>query len=288
MMSNALRELMDLLALERRADTAFRGRSQDLGWGRIFGGQVLGQALSAATQTVPRDRLVHSLHAYFLRRGDLNVPIEYEVDRIRDGGSFTTRRVVAAQPGGAILTMAASFQIDEAGFQHQDDMPDAPPPESLPTERERMATFVALLPDYVRNLFDAERPFEVRSADPVEDLFHPAPRAPRRLTWIRAVEPLPDDPALHRCLLAYISDYFFMTTALAPHGLTWLMPSLQVASLDHAMWFHRPLRVDEWLLHAIDSPSANGARGFARGRMFTRDGRLVASTAQEGLMRRRD
>jgi acyl-CoA thioesterase-2 len=147
---------------------------------------------------------------------------------------------------------------------------------------------VALLPDYVRNLFDAERPFEVRNADPIEDLFHPAPRAPRRLTWIRAVEPLPDDPALHRCLLAYISDYFFMTTALAPHGLTWLMPSLQLASLDHAMWFHRPLRVDEWLLHAIDSPSASGARGLARGRMFTRDGRLVASTAQEGLMRRRD
>jgi acyl-CoA thioesterase II len=288
MMSNALRELIDLLALERRTDTAFRARSQDLGWGMIFGGQVLGQALSAATQTVPGDRLVHSLHGYFLRRGDLNVPIEYEVDRIRDGGSFTTRRVVAAQPGGAIFTMAASFQIDEPGFQHQDDIPDAPPPESLPTERERMAKFVALLPDYVRTLFEAERPFEVRSADPVEDLLHPAPRAPRRLMWIRAADPLPDDPALHRCLLAYISDYSFMTTALAPHGLTWLMPSLQLASLDHAMWFHRPLRVDEWLLHVIDSPSASGARGFARGRVFTRDGRLVASTAQEGLMRRRD
>jgi acyl-CoA thioesterase-2 len=286
-MSNVVGELMDLLALERSGENAFRGRSQDLGWGRIFGGQVLGQALSAAAQTVPSDRHVHSLHAYFLRLGDLNIPIEYEIDRIRDGGSFTTRRVVARQPGGAIFTMAASFQIEEPGFEHQDEMPDAPPPESLPTERERMASFVALLPDYVRVPFGAERPFEVRTADPVEDLLHPAPRAPRRLMWMRAVAPLPDDPALHRYLLAYISDYALMATALAPHGLTWLDPTLQLASIDHAMWFHRPLRVDEWLLHVVDSPSASGARGFARGRVFTRDGRLIASTAQEGLMRRR-
>ena len=287
-MSNVVGELIDLLALERRGTDAFRGRSQDLGWGRIFGGQVLGQALSAAAQTVPSDRHVHSLHAYFLRLGDLSIPIEYEVDRIRDGGSFTTRRVVARQPSGAIFTMAASFQLEELGLEHQDEMPDAPPPESLPTERERMASFVALLPDYVRTTFDAERPFEIRTADPVEDLFHPAPRAPRRLMWMRAVAPLPDDPALHRYLLAYLSDYALMATALAPHGLTWLEPSLQLASIDHAMWFHRPLRVDEWLLHVVDSPNASGARGFARGRIFTRDGRLVASTAQEGLMRRRD
>jgi len=287
-MSNVVGELIDLLALERRGTDAFRGRSQDLGWGRIFGGQVLGQALSAAAQTVPSDRHVHSLHAYFLRLGDLSIPIEYEVDRIRDGGSFTTRRVVARQPSGAIFTMAASFQLEEPGLEHQDEMPDAPPPESLPTERERMASFVALLPDYVRTTFDAERPFEIRTADPVEDLFHPAPRAPRRLMWMRAVAPLPDDPALHRYLLAYLSDYALMATALAPHGLTWLEPSLQLASIDHAMWFHRPLRVDEWLLHVVDSPNASGARGFARGRIFTRDGRLVASTAQEGLMRRRD
>lgn len=287
-MSNAVRELMDLLALERSGEDAFRGRSQDLGWGRIFGGQVLGQALSAAAQTVPSDRHVHSLHAYFLRLGDLSIPIEYEVDRIRDGRSFTTRRVVARQPGGAIFTMAASFHIEEPGFEHQDEMPQVPPPESLPTDRERMASFVALLPDYVRRAFDAERPFEVRTADPVDDLFHPAPRAPRRVMWMRAVAPLPDDPALHRYLLAYVSDYTFLTAALAPHGLTWLVPSLQLASMDHAMWFHRPLRVDEWLLHVVDSPSASGARGFVRGRVFTRDGRLVASTAQEGLMRHRD
>jgi acyl-CoA thioesterase-2 len=287
-MSNVVGELIDLLALERSGENAFRGRSQDLGWGRIFGGQVLGQALSAAAQTVPRDRHVHSLHAYFLRPGDLTIPIDYEVDRIRDGGSFTTRSVVARQPGGAIFTMSASFQLEEPGFEHQDEMPETAPPKSLPTERERMASFLARLPDHVRAPFDAERPFEVRTADPIEDVLHPAPRAARRSLWIRAVAPLPDDPALHRYLLAYISDYAFMTTALAPHGLTWLAPSLQLASIDHAMWFHRPVRVDDWLLHVVDSPSASGARGFARGRIFTRDGRLVASTAQEGLMRQRD
>lgn len=287
-MSNAVNELVDLLALERSGESTFRGRSQDLGWGRIFGGQVLGQALSAAAQTVPRERHVHSLHAYFLRLGHLDVPIDYEVDRIRDGGSFTTRRVVARQPDGAIFNMAASFHIEEPGLEHQDQMPEAPPPESLPTEQERMARFLALLPDDARAPFEAERPFEVRTADPVEDVFRPAPRPACRLMWMRAVAPLPDDPALHRYLLAYIADYAFMATALAPHGLTWLQPNLQIASIDHAMWFHRPLRVDEWLLHAIESPSASGARGFVRGRVFTRDGRLVASTAQEGLMRQRD
>lgn len=286
-MSNVIEELVDLLALERSGEDTFRGRNQDLGWGRIFGGQVLGQALSAAAQTVPRDRHVHSLHAYFLRLGNLSVPIDYKVDRIRDGGSFTTRRVVARQPDGAIFDMAASFHIDEPGAEHQDQMPEAPEPESLPTEQERLASFVTLLPDYVRSLFEAERPFEVRTADPIEDVFRPAPRPPRRLLWMRARGRLPDDPALHRYLLAYISDYGFMSTALAPHGLTWLQPTLQIASIDHAMWFHRPLRVDDWLLHVIDSPSAAGAVGFVRGRIFTREGHLVASTAQEGLMRQR-
>lgn len=287
-MSNAVGDLIDLLALERSGEDVFRGRSQDLGWGRIFGGQVLGQALSAAAQTVPSDRHVHSLHAYFLRGGDLSIPIEYEVDRTRDGGSFTNRSVVARQPGGAIFTMAASFQREESGLEHQDAMPEAPPPESLPTDRERLTEFLARLPDQARARYEAERPFEVRSADPVEDLFHPAPRPPRRLMWMRAIAPLPDDPALHRYLLAYMSDYLFMTAALAPHGLTWLTPKLLLASIDHAMWFHRPVRVDEWLLHVVDSPSASGARGFARGRFFTRDGRLVASTAQEGLIRPRE
>jgi acyl-CoA thioesterase II len=287
-MSNVVGDLIDLLALERSGDDAFRGRSQDLGWGRIFGGQVLGQALSAAAQTVPRDRHVHSLHAYFLRVGELTIPIDYQVERIRDGGSFTNRRVVAHQPGGSIFTMAASFQREESGLEHQDHMPEAPPPESLPTERERLAPFIARLPEHVRARYEADRPFEVRSAGPIEDLFHPVPRPPRRLMWMRAVTPLPDEPALHRYLLAYISDYLFMTAALAPHGLTWIAPQLQLASIDHAMWFHRPVRVDDWLLHVVDSPSASGARGFASGRFFTRDGRLVASTAQEGLMRVRD
>jgi acyl-CoA thioesterase-2 len=285
-MSRVLDELVTLLALERTGDDTFRGPSQDLGWGTVFGGQVVGQALSAAAKTVPPERHVHSLHAYFLLPGDASKPIDYEVDRIRDGGSFTTRRVIAKQDGKVIFNMAASFHIHEKGFEHQDEMPHAPPPETLPTEQERMAAHIERLPEFARERALAERPFESR---PVvfDDPFHPEKKAARRMMWLKAQAKLPDDPALHAYLLAYASDFAFVTTSLRPHGVTWLTPGMQIASLDHVMWFHRPLRVDEWLLYDIESPSAHGARGLVRGRIFTRRGTLVATTAQEGLIRMR-
>jgi acyl-CoA thioesterase-2 len=282
-----LDELVELLALERIEENLFRGQSQDLGWGAVFGGQVLGQALSAAVQTVPSERHVHSLHAYFLRSGDVQKPIVYDVDRIRDGGSFTTRRVVAIQNGKAIFNLAASFQIDEGGFEHQDEMPEAPPPESLPTEQERSQRFAEKLPKPLRDRALAERPFEMRPVEPEDDPTHPAAKPPHRMVWLKTVGRLPDDPALHRYLLAYASDHSLITTALLPHGVSWLTPGMQVASLDHVMYFLQPFRVDEWLLYALDSPAAHGARGLARGRIFTQDGRLVATTTQEGLIRKR-
>ncbi len=286
-MSAVLDELVRLLALERIEENLFRGQSQDLGWGTVYGGQVLGQALSAAVQTVPAERNVHSLHAYFLRPGDVHKPIVYDVDRIRDGGSFTTRRVVAIQGGHAIFNLAASFQNVEPGLEHQDEMPAAPAPESLPTEQERLRAYTRELPPLLRERAVAERPFELRPVGAQDDPIHPAPKPPHRMVWLRTVDHLPDDPALHRYLLAYASDYSFITTALLPHGVTWLTPGMQVASLDHVMWFHQPFRVDAWLLYVIDSPAAHGGRGLARGRIFTREGLLVASTAQEGLIRKR-
>jgi acyl-CoA thioesterase II len=286
-MTNVLAELVELLALERIEENLFRGQSQDLGWGTVFGGQVLGQALSAAVQTVPAERQVHSLHAYFLRPGDVKKPIVYDVDRIRDGGSFTTRRVVAIQSGEPIFNLAASFQVHEDGFTHQDEMPAAPPPEQLPTEQERIRASMNQIPEAFRVRASGERPFEVRPVSWDDDPFAPTKRAPARMMWIRTVGALPDEPALHRYLLAYMSDHAFVTTSLLPHGVTWLTRGMQVASLDHVMWFHGPMRCDEWLLYAMDSPAASGARGLVRGRIFTRDGRLVASTAQEGLIRKR-
>ncbi len=273
-MSAVLDELVRLLSLERIEENLFRGQSQDLGWGTVYGGQVLGQALSAAAQTTPGDRSAHSLHAYFLRPGDVSRPIVYEVERIREGSSFTTRRVAAVQKGEVIFDLPAA-------------LPDVPPPESLKTEQERAATYAHRLPRKLRERAVGERPFEIRHVDEGDDPVLPSPTAPTRAMWIRTVARLPDDPALHRYLLAYASDSGFITTALRPHGVTWLTPGMQVASLDHAMWFHRPFRADEWLLHVIDSPSAQGARGLVRGRVFDRAGRLVASTAQEGLIRQR-
>jgi acyl-CoA thioesterase-2 len=286
-MSAVLDDLIKLLALEPIEQNLFRGQSQDLGWGTVFGGQVLGQALSAAVQTVPAERQPHSLHAYFLRPGDVTKPIVYDVDRIRDGSSFTTRRVVAIQSGEAIFNLAASFQKPEPGFEHHDPMPDAPAPESLPTELERNAPHYDKLKHLLRRQAFTEGPFEVRPCDPADDPFKPTPKPARRMVWFRTAGKLPDDPALHRYLLAYASDYAFIGTALLPHGVTWLTRGIQVASLDHVMWFHQPFRVDEWLLHVIDSPAAHGARGLVRGSVFTRDGRLVTSTAQEGLLRQR-
>jgi acyl-CoA thioesterase-2 len=285
-MSQVLGELVDLLALERIEEDLFRGQSQDLGWGQVFGGQVLGQALSAATQTVPEGRHVHSLHAYFLRPGDVRRPIVYHVERIRDGASFATRQVHAVQGGRPIFSVSASFQIDEDGFDHQDVMPAVEGPGGLPSELEMWRRVADRIPEPVRAMALAERPIEVVPVDAL-DPFHPEKKPPQQAVWLRAAGRLPDTPALHSYLLAYCSDMNFVVTAMRPHGRTWFDPRLQVASIDHAMWFHRPFRMDEWLLHVMDSPSASGARGFARGKVFSADGRLVASTAQEGLMRTR-
>lgn len=285
-MSRVLEELVSLLALERLEENLFRGQSQDLGWGLVFGGQVLGQALSAAVQTVPSDRAVHSLHGYFLRPGNVSKPIIYDVDRIRDGRSFTTRRVVAIQAGRAIFNLSASFQLEEPGFEHQGEMPSAPPPDGLKSERELWMERLERIPKKFHARATAKRPIEIVPVDPVDPL-HPEVKEPQHQVWVRASGALPDDPALHRYLLAYCSDFGFMTVAMRPHGATWIDPSMQVASIDHAMWFHRPFRLDEWLLHTIESPSASGARGLVLGRFFRQDGTLVASTAQEGLIRRR-
>jgi acyl-CoA thioesterase-2 len=286
-MSRVLTELVELLALERIEENLFRGQSQDLGWGLVFGGQVLGQALSAAVQTVPSDRNCHSLHAYFLRAGDARKPIVYNVDRIRDGKSFTTRRVVAVQFGQPIFNMSASFQIDEPGFEHADAMPNVVGPDGLESELALWQKYAYRLPELTRSRALAERPIELRPVDPINP-FSPEKCPPDHAVWVRATGPLPDEPALHRYLLAYCSDFSFITTALRPHGITWASPRMQVASVDHVMWFHRPFRMDDWLLHVIHSPFAAGARALVRGSIFSRDGQLVASTGQEGLVRQRE
>ena len=285
-MRNVLGELVDLLSLERLEQNLFRGQSQDLGWGNVFGGQVLGQALSAAEQTVPEGRFVHSLHGYFLRVGDAKKPIIYDVDPIRDGKSFTTRRVVAIQNGHAIFSLSSSFQIPEQGYDHHAPMPNTPKPDELISEVELARKFESIIPPPMRERALADKPIEIRHVDPINPL-RPGKREPRRYAWYRAVDRLPDAPSLHQYLLAYASDFNLLGAAMFPHDVSWLTPGMQVASLDHAMHFHRPFRIDEWLLYAIDSPSASGARGLARGEFFTMAGELVASTTQEGLMRRR-
>lgn len=283
-MTTVLEELLELLRLERLEQNLFRGQSQDLGWGNVFGGQVLGQALSAAEQTVPEGRYAHSLHGYFLRVGDASKPIVYDVDCIRDGKSFTTRRVVAIQNGRAIFSLAASFQIEEPGFEHRAEMPEVPGPDELMSELDLAKKFADKIPEVFRKRALAERPIEVRPVQIVHPL-KPRVGEPERQVWYRAAGDMPDAPSVHQYLLAYASDFNLLGSALMPHGVSWLTPGMQVASLDHAMYFHRPFRMDEWLLYAIDSPSASGARGLARGQFFTRDGVLVASTVQEGLIR---
>lgn len=283
---DVLTTLLSLLQLERIEQNLFRGQSPDPGWGQVFGGQVLGQSLSAAAQTVPEDRAVHSFHGYFLLAGKVDRPIIFDVDRIRDGGSFTTRRVRAIQDGEAIFSMSASFQRDEQGFEHSDDMPDFPGPDGLLSEVEIARQVAERIPKHLREWFTADSPIEIRPVDPIHTL-SPQPRPPVKAAWYRASGKLPDDPALHRYVLAYASDFNFLSTSMFPHGVSWMTPGMQVASLDHAMWFHRPFRMDEWLLHVVESPSASGGRGLVMGRYFTQDGRLVATTAQEGLIRRR-
>jgi len=285
-MPGVLQELIEQLQLERLEQNLFRGQSRDPGWGTVYGGQVLGQALSAACQTVPKERTAHSLHGYFLRPGDVKAPIIYDVDCIRDGKSFTTRRVVAIQHGQAIFNMAASFQVQEDGADHQAEMPDAPAPDTLRSERELAKTIADKIPEPLRSRALSERPIEMRPVHPVNPL---APREgpPNQQVWCRSGEALPDETYLHQCLLAYASDSYLLGTAMRPHAMSPFRPEVQAASLDHSMWFHRSFRLDEWLLYNMDSPSAGGARGLARGQFFDTKGRLVASTAQEGLMRRR-
>jgi acyl-CoA thioesterase-2 len=284
-MSSAVQSLLAILDLERLEVNLFRGRSPQSRWQRVFGGQVIGQALVAACRTV-EERPPHSMHAYFLLPGDPKVPIIYDVDRIRDGRSFTTRRVVAIQHGQAIFTMAVSFHVAEGGLTHQARMPDVPGPEDLPSEADMRASVLPLMPEPVRRYYEQERPIELRPVEfgrylgkKFEDAkFH---------VWIRTTGKLPDDPAIHQCVLAYATDMTLLDTALVPHGRTLFEKDFMGASLDHALWFHRPFRTDEWLLYAQDSPNLNGARGFSRGLIFSRDGSLVASVAQEGLIRLR-
>ncbi|MBX3706219.1 MAG: acyl-CoA thioesterase II [Pseudomonadales bacterium] len=284
MTHNETNDLIQLLDLEEIEQNHYRATSPNEGWQRVYGGQVIGQALVAASRTVPDDRQAHSLHGYFLRPGDTTIPILYKVDRIRDGRSFTTRRVVAIQHGRAIFNMSISFQVPEPGMEHQFDMPEAPPPESLPDEQALREQWLAEYPELRGDWVNRERPIEVRPVDPV-NIFRPEKRPPRQLCWMRCRDRLPDDGRLHQCVLAYLSDWSLLDTATLPHGVSFMQPDAQVASLDHAMWFHHPFRADEWLLYAQDSPSASGARGLNRGLIYTRDGRLVASAAQEGLIR---
>lgn len=284
MKSNVVSELIELLRLERLEDNLFRGESRDIGTKYVFGGQVLGQSLSAAQQTVDASRVVHSMHAYFLRAGDNEKPIIYEVERTRDGGSFSARRVVAVQHGKSIFICTASFQIVESGAEHQMSMPEVPRPDDLPPPPALSPEALDNVPAKLRRWLMRAGPFEFRHVWPRDEL-DPPKRPPLQHVWFRLMDRVADDPVLHRSLLAYASDFHLIGTATLPHAISYLHPNVQMASLDHALWFHRDFRADEWLLYSCDSPSAQGARGLSRGSIFRQDGTLVASTAQEGLMR---
>ncbi|MGY0611044.1 MULTISPECIES: acyl-CoA thioesterase II [unclassified Luteimonas] len=277
-------ELLELLTLERLEDNLFRGQSRDIGTKYVFGGQVLGQALSAAQSTLTQPRGAHSLHAYFLRAGDIEHPIVYDVDRTRDGGSFSVRRVTAIQHGKVIFFCAASFQEPEGGAEHQLSMPEVPQPEDLEPAPAIPDKVLAKLPTKIQRWLDRSGPFEFRHVYPRDEL-DPPKRPPYQQVWFRLAEKVGDAPELHRALLAYASDFHLLGTATFPHGISYYQPKVQMASLDHALWFHRPFRADDWLLYSIDSPSAQGSRGLARGMIYDRAGRLVASTAQEGMIR---
>ncbi len=283
-MQKITKNLLDHLTLERLEENLFRGESRDIGSPNVYGGQVLGQALFAASQTV-EGREAHSLHGYFLRPGDKKKPVVYEVDRIRDGGSYTTRRVVAIQSGKPIFNMSASFKTREEGIEHQFDMPDVPGPDGLLNMAELGKQALADIPDKLERFLQWQRPIELRPVQP-SNLLHPEPAPPFRDIWIKADSALPDDPVMHKVVLAYASDYSLLGTALLPHGLAFSHKTLRMASLDHAMWFHRDFRMDEWLLYSMDSPSSSHGRGFSRGNLFTREGVLVASMVQEGMIRK--
>jgi acyl-CoA thioesterase-2 len=277
-------DLVALIELEPIEHNIYRGQNRNIGTGRIFGGQVLAQALVAAAHTVEEERPLHSMHGYFILAGDLDAPVVYFVDRLRDGGSFTTRRVTGIQHGHAIFTMSASFHRPEEGSEHQTDMPDVPDPESLRPELEIIRERAEEIPAAYRQFLTQDRPLDFRIVDGT-DPFDTTVREPGRSYWVRAIGAVDDNPVHHQALLAYASDYGLLGAALRPHGVSFRDPRMMVASLDHAIWFHRPVRMDDWMLYVAESPVAGGARGFTRGTFYSRDGTLVASTAQEGLMR---
>jgi acyl-CoA thioesterase-2 len=286
-MTDAMRELLSILDLERLEHNLYRGRSPQVGWQRVFGGQVISQSLVAAQRTVEPERHVHSLHCYFMLPGDPSVPIIYEVDRIRDGGSFTTRRVVAIQHGRAIFSLAASFHVEEQGVEHQLPMPpNVPPPEELKTQHELLSESTLEIPEPIRKFWARERPLEVKPVN-IEHYTSRDPLPPRQKVWMRMTGDVPDDRPLQSAILAYLSDMTLLDTANFAHGRTGFDARIQMASLDHAMWFHRPHALNDWLLYSQDSPNMIGSRGFSRGLLYSRDGHLVASVAQEGLIRQR-
>lgn len=280
-----VQDLLKLLDLEPIEFNIYRGQNRDIGSGRVFGGQVLAQGLVAAQRTVEEDRIAHSLHGYFILPGDLEVPIVYFVDRLRDGRHFTTRRVTAIQHGRAIFNMSVSFHLPEPGLEHQMPMPEVPPPESLRNELEYVRERAPRdLPPELYQVITQDRPIDFRPVEEV-DPFNPQKHAPVRRMWLRAIGPMPDETLSHQAVLAFASDYGLLGTALLPHARSFRRPDIMVASLDHSLWLHRTCRIDDWLLYVIESPVSTGALGFARGHIFTRDGVLVASVAQEGLMR---
>ncbi len=281
--NNTVEELLHLMELETLEVNLFRGESRDIGTPRVFGGQVLAQSVIAASRTVD-EGTIHSLHAYFLRAGDASSPIVYDVDRNRDGRSFKSRRVVAIQHGRPIFTLAASFQLEQDGLEHQLEMPDMPGPEELPPGSDIPEDRLKQASPLLRRWLRRTGPFDFRPVQKT-DLFHPHPQPPYSNIWFRLTEKIDVPDAMHRALLAYASDFYLVGTATLPHGISFIQDNLTMASLDHAMWFHRPVRVDEWLLYSCDSPSASGGRGLARGSIYDRNGVLVASTAQEGMMR---
>lgn len=284
-MTDAVTKLLETLDIETLEENLFRARSPKDSWQRVFGGQVVGQALVAATRTV-KDRFAHSLHGYFIRPGDPTIPIIYEVDRDRDGGSFTTRRVVAIQHGHPIFNMSVSFQVDEEGFDHQFDMLDVPQPEDLPSDAEQKAKLMDQMPEHIRKFWQRERPIEFRPVQ-FRNYKDPQKQPPVQNQWFRITRDPCVSRALNQCILAYASDMTLLDTSLLPHGRSFLDRNLQMASLDHSIWFHRSFQLDDWMLYAQDSPSASGSRGFNRGSIYDRKGRLIASVAQEGLIRQR-
>ncbi len=283
-MSKPLQELLSLLQLEKLEEGLYRGESENLGLPQVYGGQVIGQALSAARYTVDTTRTVHSFHSYFLYPGDPEKPIIYDVENLRDGKSFSTRRVKAIQNGRPIFYLTASYHGEMEGFDHQNTMPDIPGPENYASESELVSQVAHLLPEQLQKMFCGEKPIEIRPVTVINPM-KPQKAEPKQYLWMRANGTMPDDQLIHQYLLGYASDWGFLVTALHPHGVSLLTPKFQVATIDHSIWFHRPFKMDEWLLFVIESPTASNSRGLVRGEIYNRNGDLVATAVQEGVMR---